>query len=143
LDTDNDGYGSGNAINACQSPGLGYVTQGGDCNNNNNAVYPTAAEICDGLDNNCDGSMDNGVVFTNYFVDNDGDGFGTGTATSVCDNPGSGYSLAANDCDDSNAAIYPTNTEVCDGLDNDCDGTSDDGLTFVTYYTDQDGDTLA
>jgi hypothetical protein len=44
------------------------------------------------------------------------------------------------DCDDNNAAINPAALEVCNGIDDDCNGLTDDGLTFVTYYADADGD---
>jgi hypothetical protein len=100
-DLDNDGFGAGTSVFTCANPGLGYVNQGGDCDDANPAMYPLNAEICDDLDNNCDGQVDNGVSFTNYFVDNDGDGFGVGLPVSVCVDPGAGYSLTANDCDDS------------------------------------------
>ena len=43
------------------------------------------------------------------------------------------------DCNDALAIQYPGNTEICDSLDNDCDGTIDEGLTS-TYYLDADDD---
>ena len=75
-----------------------------------------------------------------WYVDADGDGYGTGPAQSFCGNPGIGYATLGGDCNDGNAAINPGATEVCDGIDNDCDSQTDEGLTFLTYYPDLDGD---
>lgn len=125
LDADNDGFGvDGTTVQACEAPSDNtYALVGGDCDDNDNTVYPGATEICDGKDNDCDGSVDNGLQFTEYFVDNDGDGFGAGDAIEFCEDPGNGYSLTGDDCDDNNATIYPGATEIPnDGIDQDCDG---------------------
>ncbi len=63
------------------------------------------------------------------------------TCLTLADNDGDGF-IAANDCDDTNAAVFPGNPEVCDGLDNDCNSQVDDGISgvFATYYLDADGD---
>ena len=63
-DVDGDGYGvDSTLINACNSPGESYVLLGGDCDDTNNLVYPGAIDVCyDGLDNNCDGIIDNGCT---------------------------------------------------------------------------------
>ncbi|MBK8567551.1 MAG: choice-of-anchor D domain-containing protein [Saprospiraceae bacterium] len=140
LDTDGDNFGAGAAVNACQPPGANYVLVNGDCNDANAAIFPGAAELCDGLDNDCDGTNDDGLVFQNYYLDGDGDNFGAGAAVNACQPPVGSYVLVNGDCDDANAAIFPGAAELCDGLDNDCDGTNDDGLVFQNYYLDGDGD---
>ncbi len=100
--------------------GDGYTPNQGDCNDANPNVHPGTPEVCgNGLDDNCNGLVDEGCTVP---VDADGDGYTTAT-----------------DCDDSNAAVYPGAPEMCDGLDNDCDGQVDEGcpacpsLTLARY----------
>jgi len=71
------------------------------------------------------GNCDNQVL-TTYYVDADGDGFGTGQGQLFCSNPGPGFSLQAGDCNDNAPGINPAAVEVCDGIDNNCNGTIDD-----------------
>ncbi len=181
-DADNDGYSTGIFLVQCLRPaGFKVATELtaiiGDCNDSNNAINPAATEICDGVDNNCSGSTDEGVQ-TTYYRDQDSDGFGnpaitqsgcsqpvgyvanntdcndnsnlekpaqvwykdtdndgygqTGAATiTQCVRP-TGYKVAAEltsttgDCNDTNAAINPAATEICDHIDNDCSGLIDD-----------------
>jgi hypothetical protein len=137
-DNDNDNYGDSLLGFFCAPP-AGGITQGGDCDGMNSAINPGAAEICNGVDDDCNGTADDGLIFLTYFVDTDGDGFGAGTATSSCA-PITGSVTNNGDCNDGNPAINPNATEVCNGVDDDCDGVVDDGLTFLTYYTDADGD---
>ncbi len=144
LDNDGDGFGDAAAsINSClASAPTDYVTDNTDCDDTNAAINTAMAEICDGIDNDCTGQADDGLVFYPYFLDSDGDGYGdTATYIIVCETtPPTGYTVLNGDCDETNAAINPGASEVCDGLDNNCDGQVDNGLTFYTYYLDNDGD---
>ena len=137
LDQDNDGYGAAyNSKESCTQPS-GYVAQGGDCNDFNNTIKPGAAELCDSLDNNCNGQIDEGLTQVTVYVDLDGDGHGAsstnGVKTCLLDTNGdgvgdtapTGYSILKDDCNDSDVTIYTGAAETCDGKDNDCDGTPD------------------
>jgi hypothetical protein len=141
LDSDGDSFGvDSTAQTLCQNPGVGYVTVGGDCNDADPLINPNATEICDGIDNDCDGIADDSLIFTMYYVDADGDGFGDeATGVESCSQPQNTITVGG-DCDDANDQIYPGATEICDAVDNDCDGSTDEGLTFITYYTDADND---
>ncbi|MCK6529507.1 putative metal-binding motif-containing protein [Myxococcota bacterium] len=109
-DDDGDGYCE---TSPCTSPG----DVGGDCNDASAGVRPGAAELANGIDEDCDGVVDEG--------------------TTVYDDDGDGWTEASGDCDDANAARFPYNSESRDGLDNDCDGTVDEGTT--AYDDDGDG----
>lgn len=72
---------------------------------------------------------------TNYYLDNDGDGFGAGSALSACTNPGAGYVSNNTDCNDNNAAINTSATEICNTIDDDCDNQIDEGLSVTPSVT--------
>jgi hypothetical protein len=124
---------------ACDEDADGFLPAEGDCDDNDPDVNPTAPETCDGVDQDCDGLIDENVE-TTYYDDLDGDGFGDpDTAVNTCE-PTEGQVQNGDDCDDAEPLAYPYAAEACDGLDNDCDGTADEGV-LTTFYTDSDGDT--
>ena len=143
LDGDGDGFGSAMSapVNSCQTVVQGRVSNPGDCNDLNPTIKPGAVELCNKVDDNCDGQMDNGIAFTNYYPDVDGDGFGDVTAQSESScAPMPGKVDNDSDCNDAIATVKPGAPETCNGADDDCDTQIDEGLTFVSYYPDMDGD---
>jgi hypothetical protein len=140
-DADGDGYGnSALSTQACSQP-VGYVLNSTDCNDSNATNHPGRAETCDGQDNNCNSVADEGVQ-TTYYRDLDVDGFGNAASTiAACSQPG-GYVANNTDCNDSCAVCYPGRTEVCDGFDNNCNGSADEAAAAdaLTWYRDLDAD---
>ena len=151
-DVDGDGYGDDDTeMIACDAPS-GAVSTGGDCDDGAGGVNPDATEICDGIDNDCDAAIDDAdsdldsSTASTWYADSDGDGYGDASSSSLaCDQP-SGTSSDSTDCDDGASGIHPGATEICDGEDNDCDGATDDAdasldtSTATTWYADDDAD---
>lgn len=129
--------------NDVDNDGDGYTENEGDCDDTDNTVHPGASEVCgDSIDNNCNGNIDEETASPKitWYQDSDGDSFGDfATSTTTCAQP-TGYVDNSTDCNDSNSAINPNATEVCDSVDNDCDSNIDEGVT-TTYYQDSDSDT--
>lgn len=112
------------------SDGDGFA-QEDDCDDTEPSISPGATEICDGVDQDCDGAIDDDAVDAKvWYSDGDGDGHGVATApVTGCDAPGPAYSLLADDCDDANSDAYPGAVEFAyDGIDQDCDGADLDDL---------------
>ena len=144
IDYDSDGYGSSSySLRGCEAPS-GYVSTTTDCDDTDSSVNPVASEVCDGVDNDCDGVTDptSAVDAGTWYLDADLDGYGdAGTSYTGCEQP-SGYLEDDSDCDDADSAVSPDAEEVCDSVDNNCDGTVDeDSATDAsTWYLDSDGD---
>jgi len=110
-----------------------------DCDDSNNTIHPGATEACDGLDQNCDGEIDEGVTAT-WYADQDVDGHGSDADTVTACSPPEGYRQTGGDCDDSNDAVFPGAPEQCNEVDDDCDGAVDNGVESTFYYDgDEDG----
>ena len=137
IDNDGDGYVE------CEIDLNGWlgdsnVIGGDDCDDEDSDIYPSQTEICDNIDNDCNGQTDEGLLNT-YYYDGDGDNFGNPSAPILaCTLPG-GYVTNADDCNDGNPIVYNSASEICDAIDNNCNGQVDEGLLH-TYYVDNDGD---
>jgi len=116
-----------------------------DCDDSSGAVNPSAEEVCNGIDDDCDGlvdAQDDSVTgAATWYIDYDGDSYGSDRFTELaCDQP-DGFVANADDCDDQRATSYPGAPELCDGYDNDCNDIVDDNAGDIsTYYADIDGD---
>ncbi|MBX7224385.1 MAG: fibronectin type III domain-containing protein, partial [Chitinophagales bacterium] len=143
-DQDGDGYGNPTiSQTTCDGAPNGYVTGNTDCDDNNANINPGQSEVpCNGVDDNCNGTIDEGSNSVTYYADQDGDGYGNpAISQTTCDGAPNGYVTGNTDCDDNNANINPGQSEVpCNGIDDNCNGTIDEGSNSVTYYADQDGD---
>jgi hypothetical protein len=137
-DEDGDGFGSNATASGCQAP-EGYVEKGNDCVDTNAAINPGAAELCNEVDDNCNGTVDEGVQKPVWYRDSDGDGYGSTQQTVACFKP-DGFVADAGDCVDANPNIYPGANEVCNAIDDNCDFQVDEGLPKVNVYKDVDGD---
>ncbi len=143
-DADSDGYGDdATAVTSCATTIAGYVAVGGDCDDTRATTSPVATESCDGVDDDCDGEVDeDGATGSSaWYADADADGYGSASVRDACSAP-SGYVADSTDCDDTLATVSPAATEACNGVDDDCDGATDEpGATGEsTWYSDADGD---
>ena len=143
---DSDSDGDGNAANSIRScyADPGYVATATDCNDADPFVFVGADELCDGVDNDCNVTIDDTYALDAIVWYRDADADERGDITSTvrsCGNP-FGYIADATDCDDTRNFVYPGATELCDGLDNDCNGDTDEDAAADarTWYRDNDRD---
>ncbi|MCB9519266.1 MAG: putative metal-binding motif-containing protein, partial [Myxococcales bacterium] len=148
-DLDGDGHISDRCCNVAPD---GTRACGDDCIDADQPfVFRGAPELCDGLDNDCNGLTDDDIRSRTFGIDCDGDRFGVPTDPPIVDCalptdpiacPGGVWVPDATDCDDTNASRNPGLVEVCDGIDNNCDpaGAIDEGVLDVDYYPDCDND---
>ncbi|MEZ4239926.1 MAG: MopE-related protein [Myxococcota bacterium] len=134
-DDDDDGVGGALLAVGCDAVG---VSVGGDCDDGDDQVLPGAVEVCNGIDDDCVGGVDDGPGGP-WWPDADGDGWGDATVPPVATlcAPDPTWIGRGGDCDDADGAIRPDADDVPgDGIDADCDGedapspdTDGDGLT--------------
>ncbi len=144
LDADSDDFGEPTSVlRACALP-AGYSDNDLDCDDDATAVNPDAAEVCDGIDNDCDGDLDDpaSTDALNGHRDADGDGYGDPAEQLVaCVLPAT-HVVDGTDCDDARADVHPAGTEACNGLDDNCDGKTDEqgAVDAPVHYDDRDAD---
>jgi hypothetical protein len=128
FDSDGDGFGREDSWIASCGNDDGYVAVFGDCADSDVERNPDATEVCNGLDDDCDGEVDEGVVAGVFYRDFDEDGFGDPNTTTETCTPEGGYVSNGDDCDDRAADNHPGGAEICDYVDNNCDGEVDEEL---------------
>ncbi len=134
------------ALAACPDPVDGDgdgVPVDEDCDDSDPDVSPEADEVCNGVDDDCDGTVDNGLEFRDFHPDVDLDTYGDVDADplSSCEEAVDGMVADGTDCDDEDAAVHPGAVELCNDVDDDCNGLVDDEVEFQDWYPDLDGDT--
>ena len=133
LDGDSDGVGRMDlsVLGCTGAPPPGYVAESGDCDDYRKTVYPGAKELCNMLDDNCDGQIDENAVPVELWPDADGDGY-YDVRTEKVGTPKVGcaglkdWAAEPGDCQPKNKAIHPGAVETCNSLDDDCDGDADE-----------------
>jgi len=131
-DADADGFGPDRPTLGCPSDAL-TASMGGDCDDDDPTTHPGAEERCDDIDHDCDGELFEGAVdAVERFEDVDGDGYaGTSLGVSCADAP-----TLAEDCDDDDPRVSPDAVEVCDDVDQDCDGSLGFDVVVGVHATD-------
>ncbi|MEM9074036.1 MAG: putative metal-binding motif-containing protein [Myxococcota bacterium] len=124
-DTDGDLHGDPDAaMMGCEGTS-GFSLLDDDCDDDDRLRHGDMPEVCDEVDNDCDDEVDEARVIITWYRDEDNDGFGTATTTMLACEPPEGFSPLWTDCNDSNPDVHPLAEEICDGLDNNCNGLAD------------------
>ncbi len=144
VDFDQDGYGDPEQENQVCEDAVpsNMVGNDGDCDDTEAEVHPGADEYCNDRDDDCDETVDEDAVDQlTWYQDWDGDGWGHAHIIETACNQPIGFVALCCDCDDEDYDSNPDTPEVCDGIDNDCNGTTDDSpIDADTFYQDADGD---
>lgn len=124
LDFDGDGYGNVDVMLVVFCFVLnGFVMNNIDCDDINGVVYLGVMEICDGVDNNCDGNVDEGFLMVIYYQDVDSDGFGNFVVIVINCMQLVGYVFDNIDCNDNDNNVYLGVIDIFgNGIDENCDG---------------------
>ena len=126
-DFDGDRFGDpGGPVETCTAP-VGYVSNCDDCNDEDSTIKPTADEICDDVDNDCNDHIDDGVL-SSFWLDFDGDGFGDAEQVVEACAPPEDYVPNDEDCADEAEHTYPDAHEICNDADDDCDSVIDNDV---------------
>ena len=132
----------------CNLDAGGGMQCGTDCADADGTVHPMQPDLCNGVDDNCNGMIDEGAISGTYYPDCDGDGYGATGTTAItgcmpatappsCTSATGGWAMNDTDCDDAHSFVHPTALEVCNGVDDDCN------MLFDGPGEDDDGDGYA
>ena len=132
-DFDGDGYGdTADPLTHCADAiPTGYAAAGGDCNDAKDTTYPDAIEYCNQVDDDCDGIVDDDAIPIVLYPDSDDDGYygnadlESGETIMGCV-PTPNYAAEPGDCDTDDPQVNPGATEVCNLIDDNCDGRKDE-----------------
>ena len=130
-DKDDDGWGMSNKFLCQCGPQSDFTaTKPGDCDDSTWSINPDGTEVCNNQDDDCDGVKDNAGALgcENYYIDGDGDGYGSGQPSCVCWPTPPYVTKNGGDCNEASPSINPKVAELCDGIDNNCDGQVDEGV---------------
>ncbi len=142
-DADGDGHGDPAVWEASCTPIADTVSAGDDCDDADPARSPDAAERCDGVDQDCDGTVDEDPTDPRtWYRDADRDGWGSDLDVSLTCDPPVGYIGIEGDCNDAVFASHPDADERCNGTDDNCDGAVDErgAVDGESWFADLDGD---
>ena len=139
-DSDSDGYGDSTTMIYSCFDTIGYVLDNTDCNDSITEIHPGTLDVCNNLDDNCNGIFDEDAIFLTWYMDDDSDGYGNNTIDSITCFELSGFVFDNTDCNDTNNLINPGTFEICNSLDENCNLLIDEDLTFTTYFIDADED---
>lgn len=133
LDGDGDGVGRDDfsMLGCTDAPPMAFVAPKGDCDDYRKTVYPGATELCNMIDDNCDGSVDENAVPVELWPDADGDGYYDARTEKVGEPKIGcaglkGWAAEPGDCKPQDKTVHAAAEELCNNIDDDCDGDVDE-----------------